>query len=231
MEQMVFSEAEAGCRYIAYIAGALANARGVCAEICAADGRVYLRARGEGLAAAQKSACERAAEVLGIGYKYAALSRLVRPAGLGREEREILLAAMIAADFPPERRYILARLQTGGECAVDGVYRFRLQTLRKKWESVAACVPAVFTCGRLEEFMRYLLGGSRGKVFVKEDGVYDSRCRKLRRACLIGSDPRLDTLREIVLSGAGKVECLAPPCAAEENFLRRYYAGRVGFSS
>ena len=35
MEQMVFSEAEAGCRYIAYIAGALANARGVCAEICA----------------------------------------------------------------------------------------------------------------------------------------------------------------------------------------------------
>ena len=92
-------------------------------------------------------------------------------------------------------------------------------------------LPAVFTRGRLEEVMRYLLGGSRGKVFVKEDGVYDSRCRKLRRACLIGSDPRLDTLREIVLSGAGKVECLAPPCAAEENFLRRYYAGRVGFSS
>ena len=159
---MVFSEAEAGCRYIAYIAGALANARGVCAEICAADGRIYLRARGEGLAAAEKAACERAAEVLGIGYKYAALSRLVRPAGLGREEREILLAAMIAADFPPERRYILARLQTGGERAVDGVYRFRLQTLRKKWESVAACVPAMFTRGRLEEFMRYLLGGSRG---------------------------------------------------------------------
>ena len=66
MEQMVFSEAEAGCRYIAYIAGALANARGVCAEICAADGRIYLRARGEGLAAAEKAACERAAEVLGI---------------------------------------------------------------------------------------------------------------------------------------------------------------------
>ena len=40
----------------------------------------------------------------------------------------------------------------------------------------------------------------------------------------------MNTLREIVLSGAGKVECLTAPGTRLENFLRRYYAGRAVFS-
>ena len=37
-----------------------------CIPVELSDGRVYLRARGDGLAAVEKAACERAAEVLGI---------------------------------------------------------------------------------------------------------------------------------------------------------------------
>lgn len=228
--ELTVTEADANCRYIAYIAAALAKG-GAAAQIGFDGGRVRLAAAGD--AALVRAAEEKMADILCIGYKYAALRPLVRPAGLGGEDREILLAAVIAADLAEDRRCVLTRLRraAAGEYTLDGFYRFRLADLREKWRGVAACVPGVFTRSRLADFMEYLLGAGRGKVFLKGDAVFDARCRRLRRSSLIEGGPsEMNTLREIVLSGAGKVECLTAPGTRLENFLRRYYAGRAVFS-
>ena len=228
--ELTVTEADANCRYIAYIAAALA--KGGAAAQTGSDGARARPAAG-GAAALVRAAEEKMADILCIGYKYAALRPLVRPAGLGGEDREILLAAVIAADLAEDRRCVLTRLRraAAGEYTLDGFYRFRLADLREKWRGVAACVPGVFTRSRLADFMEYLLGAGRGKVFLKGDAVFDARCRRLRRSSLIEGGPsEMNTLREIVLSGAGKVECLTAPGTRLENFLRRYYAGRAVFS-
>ena len=233
MDILSFSERETNCRYIAYLASALVSAfRGISAEVAFDGGRVRLtlRAKEEDKARLHALGAEKVAEVLCIGYKYNLLSSLVHPAGLSGEEREILLAAIISADFAEDRKYVCARLSGVTEHSVDGFYLFRLRRLQEKWRSVAACVPPSFTRAQLHDFMEYLLGGCRGKVFLKGQEVYDSRCRRLRRAQLIdGGRSEINTRREIILSGAGKVECLSALSAGQEDFLKKYYAGRVGF--
>ncbi len=232
MEHLIVTERDLNCQYIAYIAAAMANRSG--AEIGFFDGRVRLSicmSASEG-ASARRILEGKIAEVLCIGYKYSALQRWIHPAGLNEEDREILIAAIISADFMEDKRYVLTRLQEQEEYTIDGIFHFRLHELQEKWKGVAACVPSVFTRGQLIDFMEFLLGTGRGKVFLKGEEVYDSRCRRLRRSSLIeGGRSEMNTIREIVLSGACKVECLSLPSARQEHFLRRYYAGRVGFLS
>lgn len=228
MEHLAVSERESNSHFVAYAAGALALAASNSARIAFGGGRVVLRAEGE--ESVRRHLEEKVAEIICIGYKYAELSASVRPAGLGGQDREILLAAIIAADFTEDKKYVLSRLRGAEEYSIDGFYSFRLRDLREKWKGVASCVPPVFTRGQLTEFMQFLLGSEHGKVFLKGEEVYDSRCRRLRRAALIeGGRSEMNTLREIVLSCAGKVECLGTLSEGKENFLRRYYAGRVGF--
>ena len=45
------------------------------------------------------------------------------------------------------------RLPSLAECAVDGVYCFRLGALREKWETIAACIPAGHCLGRVGCFL------------------------------------------------------------------------------
>ena len=234
MEKLIVSEKECNSRYIAYIAGILSgrSVGGATVQIGFEGERVTLSAEADSLGEWKDLALEKIAEVLCVGYKYDLFSRSIRPAGLGAEEREILLAAIIAADFSEDYRYIRARLRDMAVHTIDGFYLFRLQALREKWKSIASCVPSYFDGKQLAEFMEYLLGGSRRKIFLKGKEVYDCRCCRLRRAALIdGGKSEMNTFREIVLSGAGKIECLSALSVSQENFLRRYYAGRVGFSS
>ncbi|HIY45707.1 MAG TPA: hypothetical protein H9731_04255 [Candidatus Borkfalkia excrementipullorum] len=233
MEKLIVSEKESNSRYIAYIAGILSGrtVQGAAVQIGFDSGRVTLSAEAESLGELKELAAEKIAEVLCVGYKYDLFSRLIRPSGLSAEDREILLAAIIAADFAEDYRYIHARLRDMSVHTIDGFFLFRLQALREKWKSIAACVPSCFDGKQLAEFMEYLLGGSRRKIFLKGKDVYDCRCCRLRRAALIdGGKSEMNTFREIVLSGAGKIECLSALSASQENFLRRYYPGRVGFS-
>lgn len=232
MDELIVSERESAFRYIAYTAGALSGCRRTAnTEIRFQGGRVILcvRAGERALVALRAPVEDRIAEVYCVGYKYELLRAHVCPAGLTPEEREILLSAIIAADLAADKRYVLSRLAEVKEHTLDGFYLFRLRELAAKWKNIAACVPPVFSNGQLIEFMQYILGGSRGRVFLKGNEVYDARCRRLHRASLLGEKTVPDTLREIVLSGAGKVECLGKADEREERFLRRYYAGRVGF--
>lgn len=232
MGELIVSERESAFRYVAYVAGALSGSRRAAqTEIGFCGGRVYLRVRaGERALAALRGLVEdRIAEVYCVGYKYELFRGLVCPAGLNAEERGILLSAIIAADLPADKRYVLSRLTEVKEHALDGFFLFRLRDLAAKWKNIAACVPHALSHGQLTEFMQYLLGGSRGRVFLKGNEVYDAHCRRLHRSSLLGEEALPDPLREIVLSGAGKVECLGRAGEREELFLKRYYAGRVGF--
>lgn len=230
MELLAVSDVESNSHFIAYAAVPLARGRHR-AAISFSDGRVSLCVHpGEDVQEMRRIVEEKIAEIVCIGYKYAKLSEAVRPAGLTEEEREILLAALIAADLAEDKKYVLSRLRGAKEYSIDGLFTFRLRDLREKWKGVAACVPPVFTAGQLAAFMEFLLDGERGKIFLKGGEVYDSRCRRLSRAALIEHGGReMRTLREIVLSCASKVECLGFLPEREERFLRRYYAGRVGF--
>lgn len=234
MEKLIVSDKDSNSRYIAYIAGIFSGRAFADASVQVGfeEGRVTLTAEANTAGELGRLAADKVAEVLCVGYKYDLLSRLVRPVGLGQEEREILLAAIISADFAEDLRYVRARLAAVEVHTIDGFYLFRLQALREKWKGIAATVPPRFDGNQLRDFMGYLLGGNRRKIFLKGKDVYDCRCCRLRRAALIeGGKSELNTFREIVLSGAGKIECLSAPTLSQEDFLRRYYAGRVGFSS
>ncbi len=233
MKKLIISDKGARCRYLSYAAASFAGRKGVTLEISfdgdrVALGVMYAEEQAERVS---RLACERVAEILCIGYKYELLSGSVCTQGLSRDEREILLAAMISADFRDDMEYVRSRLRSIEHHAIDGFYNFRLQALRGKWKGIAACVPPVFTREKLREFMSYLLGDGGDKVFLRGQEVYDSRCRRLSRSSLIESDvSEMSALREIVLSGAGEVECLGALSAKQELFLRRYYAGKVDFA-
>lgn len=237
MKSLLVSERDTHCRYIAYIAAGCAafKPQAVAASVRLAGGRIGYALRGDGVRFSRLRAvlAEKIAEVICVGYKYEFLCGQVHPAGLSRDQREILLAAVIAADFAEDARYVRLRLaEEKEEHCIDGFFRFRLRALSEKWQTVAACIPPAFTEGQLAEFMRYVLVTGSGRVFLKEGDVFDSRLRRLRRAALIEEGkPELNTLREIVLSGAGTVECLGAPSSRQERFLRTYYAGRVGFAA
>ncbi len=230
MMELLVSEREERFRYIAYIAGALAALRGdVRTKIVFGGGRAKLCAWAQGRVGAcvLPLAEEKIAEIYCIGYKYEKLCAEVRPAGLDDAEQELLRAALIAADLAADLRYVRARLKEVSVHTLDGFFNFRLRELAEKWSGVAACVPRAFTRGELAEFIEYLPLGSRGRVFLKGCAVYDARCRRLQRASLLGGGA--DSLCEILLSGAAKVDCLDVPTEREQLFLRRYFAGRVGF--
>ena len=233
MEKLIISDKGANCRYLSYAAAALAKMGGVTLSIAFDSDRVSLCAAFEEPLAGRvcRAAEERVAEILCIGYKYTQLRAQVKTQGLSAEDLEMLLTAMIAADFRDDLAYVRSRLRGIEHHAIDGFYNFRLQALRGKWKGIAACVPPVFTREKLREFMSYLLGDGGEKVFLRGQEVYDSRCRRLSRSSLIESDvSEMSALREIVLSGAGEVECLGALSAKQELFLRRYYAGKVDFA-
>lgn len=234
--ETVISEKESNARYIAYIYASLRPIIDAC------GGKTFFSFESDRVALVVESenkyesylrrlAEEKIAEVVCVGYKYEAFRKALMPAGIGKEDREILLAALISADFADDRRYVFSRLKGSTQYTVDGFFAFRLAPLRKKWESVIECVPTYFTQEKLAAFMSYLLREDAGeKVFVRGEEVFDKHYHKLRRASLIEEGVSgMNGVREIILSGAGEVECVSAPPPVQENFLKRYYAGRVSF--
>lgn len=232
MEAINISDKAEHCRYISYVAGALTAFRSGDARVSFEGDRVSFTMQAEsGEAALRRIAEEKIADVLCIGYKYEALEG-VRPAGLNVSEREILVSAVIAADFMQDKKYVLTKLAAIRQHSIDGFYEFRMRRLREKWQEIAACIPRAFTRDQLCAFLEYLHSSSKRRIFLKGGEVYDARCRRLRYASLLaeGKDEKT-VLREIVLSGAGKVECLGSLSPAQEKFLKQYYAGRVAFAA
>ena len=234
--EIAVTEKEENARHIAYAAARLApavRAAGAKSSLTLGGGRIGYTVKAEiSLPRIRALAEEAAADCIAIGYKYACISRSLSVAGLSRAGREILIAALIAADLPEERRYAAKRFAGCSVMTLDGVFAFRLGGLGEKWERVIGSVPSFFTEEKLFTFLRYLFRGEgRGKVILCGGEVYDGQFRKLRRATLIGEgDGELSGVREIILSGASEVECVGMPPPLQEAFLRRCFAGRVLFA-
>lgn len=169
---------------------------------------------------------ENIADVIAVGYKYQFFRKRLFLPLLNAEERDILLTALVAADFPEDREYIKKQIKGFGEYCIDGVFNFRLQELKVRWKGIAEYIPSEFASASLESFLDFLIGESSGKVFLKDGKLYDESYRVLNRSALIG---RVTPTREILLSGADNIYCFGTPDPKTKEFLKKYYKEKVVF--
>ncbi|MDD7214051.1 MAG: hypothetical protein PUH90_01960 [Clostridia bacterium] len=187
---------------------------------CAAEYADYFKAEIE----------DRIADVIAVKYKYAYFKKFVRSIGLNDFETELLRAALISADLDEDKKYIVRRIRGYEEYAVDGIYNFRLEPLKRKWSDIVGYIPSFFTRGQLKDFVSYLLGEKRGKkVFVNENGVYDSNYSKLDRVSLTGGDDEGRIVREVLLSASGSVSVKTALPQLDEKYIKLFYGAHAVF--
>ena len=139
-----------------------------------------------------------------------------------------MIASLISADLEEDKRYTFEKLRGVKELAVDGIYNFRLQALRKKWEEIVSYMPKCFVNSQLKDFIGFLLENKRKRVYVENECVFDSHFRRLNRCSLLGGE-NLVLLREILLSGAGEVEIKGKISELDEKYLKEYYGDKIYF--
>lgn len=231
VEEITITQSGAPGAYIQYLRGRVSDRFSfLSAESdCKGDGdrtALVFRAEKKYCPYIRKYTEENIADVIAVGYKYRFFGkRLVLPL-LSAVEKDILLTALVAADYPEDRAYALSRLHGAGEYCIDGIFRFRLRPLKERWEGIAGYIPAEFDRAALSGFLEFLIGESRGKVFLKDGRLYDEDYRSLCRSLLIGS---ASPVREVLLSGAESVYCLGAPDPATAEFLKKYYKEKAVF--
>ena len=170
------------------------------------------------------------AETVAVGHKYDYFSSVLPLRALTPYRRQIFLCALIAADLKTDAGYVRTALKDLDSCALDGFFAFRLQALKKKWDKIIGYIPPDFSPQELDRFMRYLIDGNRGRVFVGANAVYDADYRVCKRGTLTGrGGKRFPLETEIVLSGASEVHILRRTEGETSAFLKKYYGARAVF--
>ncbi len=169
---------------------------------------------------------ENVADVIAIGYKYAFFKKRLCLPLLGQNEKRLLITALVAADFKEDKSYVARRLCGFENYSVDGVFHFRLQELKKRWDSVAEYVPKDMGEASLESFLGFLTEDGENKLFVKDGRVYDEDYRLLSRSALTG---KASVVGEILLGSAGQVYCFGETEKSVGDFLKKYYGGKAVF--
>jgi hypothetical protein len=172
---------------------------------------------------------DKLADVVAINYKYEFFKKNVSVSGLSNTEYEILMASLIAADLDEDKRYSFEKIKGSIDVAVDGIYNFRLQPLKKKWADVVSYIPTGFMCTQLKEFISYLLENKRKRIYIEEGRVYDCHYRRLKKCSLLGGD-KVSILREVLLSNCGEIELSGSLPDDDEKYLKEYYGDRIVFS-
>lgn len=229
MEEITVSDAGANSLYITYLYNALAGALarlGGSEELILGE-RSALRIRAEDEEGELRDALkEHLAEIVGIGYKYRYLYGKLNVA-LSAHDKNLLCAALIAADFEGDKGYILRKVGEGPEYNIDGLYAFRLGPLKEKWQHIAEYVPVGFSETDLKQFCDFLVGESKNKIYLQGKTVFGENFKPLKRSCLFGQE---NTETEIMLSDAGFVYCLGDVGDDVSDFLQKFYAERAIFS-
>ncbi len=173
---------------------------------------------------------DKLAEVVVIKYKYDYFKKSVKVSGLNNVEKEILLTSLIAADLDEDKKYTIERFKGLSETAIDGIFNFRLQPLKKKWEDIVSYMPACFINSQLKDFVTYLLENKKKRVFVEEGKVYDSSYRRLKRCRLMGGGDKVCILREILLSNCGEIGLAGALPEEDEFYIKEYFKDKIFFS-
>jgi hypothetical protein len=172
---------------------------------------------------------DKLADVIAVSYKYDYFKRKITVNGLSSDEKELLLTALISADLDDDKKYVYERLKCLSEIAVDGVFNFRLKPLRKKWAEVAGYIPSTFINSQLKEFITFLLEPKTKQVYIDGGKVYDYNYRRLKRASLLDGE-ECKIIREVLLSGGGRIEISGSVPPLDEEYLREYYGEKIIFS-
>ncbi len=174
---------------------------------------------------------DKISDIIAVNYKYSCFSSVVHPYGLTKDENEILISALISADIDDDKQYIKQKIFSEKEYSVDGIFNFRLSSLKKKWKDVTSYVPKTFDSEKLKDFIAFILDEKRSRrVFVENGKVFDKYFRRVNRTFLTGKqygDGRL--LNEILLSGGGEAELLSAVTDREEDYLREYLGNKIIF--
>ncbi len=169
---------------------------------------------------------EHIADVLAIGYKYAFFDERLPLPLLGEEQRRLLLTALVAADYREDRGYVLRRVRGYTHYCIDGMFHFRLQELKRRWEEIIEYIPTDMGEISTEGFLSFLAEDGDGKVFLKNGKLYDDEYRRLSRSALTGKEWAIG---EILLSGAEQVYCFGETERETKDFLKKYYGEKVFF--
>lgn len=174
----------------------------------------------------KKVAAEHISDILSIGYKYDFFRKNLSLPLLDEEEKFLLYAALVAADYPEDKRYVGRRLGGISNCSLDGVFNFRLTELKARWKEVIDYIPADFGRYSLEGFLDYIISESDGKAYLKEGKVYDENYRLLDKSELLG---RKSQIADLLLGGVSFVYCFGETEERTKNFLKKYYKEKVVF--
>ena len=169
---------------------------------------------------------ENVADVIAVGYKYAYFEKRLCLPLLTASEKRLLITALVAADFQDDRAYVARRLCGFESYSLDGVFHFRLQELKRRWEGVVEYVPTDMGVESLENFLEFLTEDGEKKLFLKDGKVYDEEYRLLSRSMLTG---KASAVGEILLGNAGQVYCFGETDKDTGIFLKKYYGGKVIF--
>lgn len=172
---------------------------------------------------------DKAAEVIVIKYKYDFFKKEIVLDGLSETDKEILYASLIAADLDDDKRYTFERFKEFQDVALDGLFNFRLQPLKKKWEDVVSYMPPCFISSQLKDFIGFLLENKKKRVYIDNGNVYDSHYRRLKRSSLLDGESAKLT-REVLLSNCGEVEILGSIPKDDEKYIKEYYGDKISFS-
>lgn len=176
---------------------------------------------------------DKIAEIIAISYKYAFFKEKIKTTGLSSNEFEYLLAALIAADYDDDVKFIKAKLKNIDIYTIDGFFNFRLCSLKSKWEEIAGYIPAYFTSLQLKDFITFLIneGNKDRKVFIENGNVYDKHYNKLEKSRLLKNGfEDGETIIELILSRCSKVEVKGALDKCAEKYLSEYFDGRIDFS-
>ena len=166
------------------------------------------------------------ADVIAIGYKYAYFEKNLPMPILTPSQRRTLFTALVAADYKDDRGYVLRRIRGFENYCIDGMFHFRLQELKRRWEEIIDCIPVNMGEVGIESFIGFLIEDGEGKVFLKNGKVYDEDYRPLSRSILTGA---LWTVGEVLLGGAEKVYCFGETEERTRDFLKKYYGEKAIF--
>lgn len=231
MEEITITQNGFDSRYMSYLYGKVRErfsflpascdlfAEGESAELAFKTERAYCPY-------VRKFAEDNIADIIAIGYKYAYFEKKLLLPLLDERQKRLLITALVAADYKEDKAYARKRFSGYEQYSLDGVYHFRLQELKKRWEGIAEYVPTDMSAASLDGFLEFLTEDGEGKLYLKNGKVYDEEYRLLTRSFLTGKET---SVGEIVLGGAERVYCFGETDKETAAFLRKYYGNKATF--
>lgn len=174
---------------------------------------------------------DKIADAIAIGYKYQYFKNNLKIAGVSSDEREILLASLIACDLIDDKKYVLAKIKSTTVYSISGLFNFRLKNLKAKWAEILSFMPTYFMPGQLKEFLTFLYEDfSQARVFIYGNNLYDKKFNKLNKSFLMQSNTKYDLIKDVILSRSKNIEVLSPISKIEEDFLNEYFPSTTKYN-